>query len=349
MNEALRMKNVELGWKLVFWALLAALFSACDRRELTYYEVSEITITADWSQSGLEDDEKKHGATVVFYPQDGSEPKVFLLGNPAGDVIRLREGVYDAIIFNRSFDDFSNIAFRGNSSYKTLEAYARKMETRTDPNTRVIVSSPNELAAASLQNFEVTEDMLGNYSQTSYGRTTPQATTGSVAATDRYTIHFAPRKLTRKVMAVLHVEGLNNVRSVICRLDGVAESVFLATGEASANTVTQEFIPTTPEFAPGSNFDGTIMGTFEVFGFETEGEHRLHIDALLVDGETHFTESYDQVKVTEKDNGEGHLILQVEVSTGKVPDVKPEGGADSGFDVDVDGWGDNVNTDIPIH
>ena len=30
-------------------------------------------------------------------------------------------GVYDIIVFNRSFNDFSNIAFRGNS-YETLEA-----------------------------------------------------------------------------------------------------------------------------------------------------------------------------------------------------------------------------------
>ena len=37
------------------------------------------------------------------------------------------------------------------------------------------------------------------------------------------------------------------------------------------------------------------------------------------------------------------------VRTEKVPDVKPEGGAGSGFDVDVDGWGNEINTDIPIN
>ena len=29
-------------------------FSGCDRRELTYYESAEITLTVDWSQSGLD-------------------------------------------------------------------------------------------------------------------------------------------------------------------------------------------------------------------------------------------------------------------------------------------------------
>ena len=41
--------------------------------------------------------------------------------------------------------------------------------------------------------------------------------------------------------------------------------------------------------------------------------------------------------------------LILEASTEKVPDVKPEGGAGSGFDVDVDGWGNEINTDIPIN
>lgn len=333
---------------VTFSPCLLFTLTSCDRRELTYYEVSEITLTADWSQSGLDEKEVNYGATAVFYPHGGGEPKVFLLGDRSGDVIRLPEGVYDALLFNRSFNDFSNIAFRGNGGYRTLEAYARKMETRQDGSTRTIASSPDELAVATLEGFTVTEDMLGNYSHTTYGRAGTRPATGTTAEGGPFTICFTPRKLTREVVAVLHVEGLNNVRSVTCRLDGVAESVFLATGEASANTVTQEFTPSDPQFTPGSPFDGTITGTFEVFGFDTQSGHSLHIDALLVDGKTHFTENYDRVKVTETDNGEGTFILRVEVSTSKVPDVKPEGGSGSGFDVDVDGWGDDVKTDIPI-
>lgn len=68
-----------------------------------------------------------------------------MMGDRSGDAVRLPMGVYDIIVFNRSFNDFSNIAFRGNS-YETLEAYARKVETRVDKKTRVetrtIISSP---------------------------------------------------------------------------------------------------------------------------------------------------------------------------------------------------------------
>ena len=117
--------------QLLFFCLLCVsiLLVSCERRDLTYYEVSEITLTADWNDSGLDDKEQKYGATAVFYPRNGGEPKIFMMGDRSGDAVRLPMGVYDIIVFNRSFNDFSNIAFRGNS-YETLEAYARKVETR---------------------------------------------------------------------------------------------------------------------------------------------------------------------------------------------------------------------------
>lgn len=353
-NGKLRNKSILSGvyryYTLLF--LLLLMLCSCERRELTYYEVSEITVIADWDDSGLNENERQYGATVIFYPRDGGDPKIFKMGDRSGEVVRLPMGVYDAVIFNRSFNDFGNISFRGTDAYRTLEAYARKVETREEDGsrteTRTIISSPDELAAGTLEGFTVTEDMLGNYSQTTYGRATPSRAAKDAPDTNVFTIGLRPKKLTHEVVAVLHVEGLNNIRSATCRLEGVSESVFLATREVSSHTVTQEFNPSTSEFIPGSPFNGTLTGRFEVFGFRNSGDHHLHLDALLVDGDTRYTDDYDGVEVEEKDNGGGEIYLQVEVTTEKIPDVKPDGGSGSGFDVDVDGWGDEVGTDIPI-
>ena len=38
-------------------------FTSCDRRDITYYMESEINVIADWSNSGLDDEEAAHGAT----------------------------------------------------------------------------------------------------------------------------------------------------------------------------------------------------------------------------------------------------------------------------------------------
>lgn len=327
--------------------LLICLFLAgCERRELTYYKGSEITIYADWSRSGLDEEEQLYGATLLFYPQEGGEPKKVLMGTRSYGTVRLPVGIYNVLIFNRSFYDFSHIAFRGNERYDLLEAYANQIETRMDESTRtqtrVIVNSPDGLAVDVVEGFEVTEDMLGNYNDAADGRTTPSG------LSDRFTLRLSPRKLTREMIATFHVEGLNNIRSVTCRLDGVAESVFLSTGKLSEHTVTQEFHPATLEYSPGSPFDGMLTGKFDVFGFDSSLPHHLRLEALLADGKTTYTEDFDHVTVTEKDNGEGVIILHIEVTTKKIPDVKPEGGSDSGFDADVDGWGDDVNTDVPI-
>ena len=341
-----RQKNIRTNYSLSVLLFFCLFFSGCERRELTYYETAENTLTADWSQSGLDGGESAHGATAVFYPQDGGEPRIFLMGDYSRESLRLPAGVYDVILFNRSFTDFSNIAFRGNDGYETLEAYNKNVETRTDGDTptRIVTASPEKLASAAVRGFTVTEDMLGNYSQSSFGRSGYSAT----SADDRSILRLAPEKRTCEVVAVIRVEGLNNVRSAICRLDGISESVFLATGKVSAQSVSQEFLLVNPVFDEGSFTSGTMTGTFSVFGVDFSDEHHLHLEAKLIDGKTVFKEDYDDVKVTESDNGEGIITVYVEAKTSKVPDVKPEGGSDSGFDVDVDGWGKDENTDIPI-
>ncbi len=332
---------------LLIGVLFLLLLASCDRRELTYYTEAEIEITADWSQSGLTDEEgAARGATIVFYPTDGGEPKIFLMGNYLREAVRLPQGVYNVILFNRSFTDFSNIAFRGNGLYETLEAYNKQIETRTDgeTDTRTITGSPEELASAAMEGFTVTEDMLGNYSQTAYGKSAHSATAGD----GQRSLHLIPQKRTSEVVAVIRVEGLNNIRSATCRLDGISESVFLATGKTSGQSVSQEFTLSHPVFDQGSPFNGTLTGRFNVFGIDFSQSHSLHLEAQLVDGKTVFTGDYDNVKVTEKDNGEGIITVYVEATTDKIPDVKPEGGSGSGFDVDVGGWGNEENTDVPI-
>lgn len=349
-----RQKNIRTCFSLFVLLFLCLSFSSCDRRELTYYEVSEITLTADWSQAGLNKEEEQYGATAIFYPQDGSEPKVFPMGERTREVVRLPEGTYRIVLFNRSFNDFSNLSFRGLEDYETLEAHARKVETRQDETTRqetrIIIGSPDALAAATIEEFTVTEDMLGNYSHTNYGRSEKQRAMGGTWEEEvAYTLHFTPKKLTREVIAKIHIKGLNNIRTATCRLDGVAESVFLATGKISAHTVTQEFHLSAPQYEEGSPFDGIMTSTFEAFGIQLCDHCHLHLEALLVDGKTVFTADYADAKVSEQENGDGTITMYVEVATDKIPDVKPEGGSGSGFEVDVDGWGDEVNTNVPIN
>lgn len=330
-----RQKNIRPYFSLIVFLWLCLSFFSCDRRELTYYMESEIEIHADWNDSGLADEEADYGATAIFYPENGGIPKVVLMGNREYAKVRLPEGRYNVILFNRSFDDFACIAFRGNDGYHTLEAYASRIESRVEE----LMDSPEILSADCIEGFEVTEDMLGNYSD---------VMKRGVPDTGDCILRFTPRKLIEELQVTVHIKGLNNVRSAVATIDGVASSVFLATGQVSQQTVTQCFELENPQYYPGSPFDGTMEATFNSFAFNTDCPHNVSIQAMLVDGESTYEEDFSGLDILEDTGEDGTLVLTLEVETDKVPDVQPEGGGGSGFNPDVEDWGEEQEGEIKV-
>lgn len=308
--------------------LLLLVLSSCERRELTYFVAAQITISADWSRAGLNNQEENYGATAVFYPVCGGKPITVLMGDRKGTTVRLAEGLYDVILFNRSFDDFGSITFRGENSYRTLEAYGTTEE------------SPEDLAADRMERFEVTSGMLGNYAPTPKSRSL-------VAEDDSCHLFFTPAKLTQNITALIRIKGMNNIRTATCTLSGVSESVFLASSLPSEKTLPQEFTLRNPIYQPGSLTEGSMSANFNVFGFDKAIQHDLHLEALLVDGKTRFEETFDNVKISRTDEIDGTFNIIIDLSCTKtVPNVKVEGG--SGVDADVDNWGDEEDNDINI-
>lgn len=324
---------------VVICVICGALFSACERRELTYYMESEITVTADWGGTDLAE-ECDYGATLVIYSHDGTAPRTILMGERGQTTIRLPEGVYDAVLFNRSFEDFGCVSFRGHETLETFEAYACEVETRV--GTRTIVSPPEKLAAATVRGFVVTEDMLGNYA--------PPLSRTSTCPDGACKLHFVPAPLTRKVNVVLHVEGIHNVREARCTLSNVPLSIFLHNGSVGGEKCHQEFTVGNPVLDEGSWQNGTMTGEINVFGFDKDIPHEIKLKALLVDGQTVEEKTLENVTINESKDDSGVMTLFITGETPEAfPDVKPDGGSGSGFDADVKEWDDEVRTEIPVN
>lgn len=338
---------------LYYGTLCRALFflmllAGCDRRDITYYLESELMIEADWSLSQLPDEEQGYGATTLFYnAANGTLFKPLPMGSRENEDVRLPQGCYHAVIFNRSMNSFSNIIFSGSETYETLKACARQVETRTDPETRVttrvIVSTPEELAGDVAEFRDVTEAMLGNYNMPESGNTR--------AAEDKnpesYIVRLTPQKLTQRVRVRATVPGINNIRSAMGLLNGVSEGVFLSTRLLTTGTVTQQFDMPDIKYDEGSPFNGILTGEFNVFGFDRTTPRKLVLKTLLVDGKTIVEQTFN---VTSRDivEEDGTLTIYIEIVSEKLPDVKPEGNPDSGFDTDVDEWGDPIEEEIPL-
>lgn len=312
--------------------------ASCERRELTYYNESEITVTADWSRTGLEE-EKKYGATLIIYPQDGGAPKTVLMGERSHATVRLPRGKYDAIIFNRSFDDFSSLAFRGKENLETLEAYAKKVETRS--GTRVIISAPERLATAVIRNFEVTDEMLGNYA--------PATTRTFICPEGACHMQFIPVPITQKTQVELRIKGLDNLKKAACTMTGIPLSVFLYNGSIGKELGSQDFTTGNPVFDEGSQTNGKLTGELNLFGLSMEEAPQVTLKALLVDGKTTVEQQIGDVEVRQNEDGNGSITIYVDAEAPEpLPDIKPEEGVNSGFDADVDEWGNETVTEIPI-
>lgn len=66
-----------------------------------------------------------------------------------------------------------------------------------------------------------------------------------------------------------------------------------------------------------------------------------------MDGKTTFEESFDDLKISQLEEGGGRMSIFIDMTCEKeVPNVKVEGS--SGFDANVDDWEDEVNSDIDI-
>lgn len=110
---------------------------------------------------------------------------------------------------------------------------------------------------------------------------------------------------------------MNNIRNATCKLDGIAESVFLASGQISEKTVAQEFCLGNPVYNSGSATDGTLSASISVFGFDTEISHNLHLRAELVDGKTTFEESFDDLKISQLEEGGGRMSIFIDMTCEK--------------------------------
>lgn len=162
-------------------------------------------------------------------------------------------------------------------------------------------------------------------------------------------LHFTPTELTSTVKVRISIDGLNNIKDATCRLGGIHASILLHNGQRGEKMITQEFSIGNPTFHEGSFTDGTLTGEICVFGFDEEADHSMSLSANLVDGKTKIEQNFDKVSISKDTDETGAIYLHIEAKTpGRIPDVEPEKDPNSGFNADVNDWGKEENTELPL-
>ena len=167
-----------------------------------------------------------------------------------------------------------------------------------------------------------------------------------------------PVSVIKQVEFRVYGEGLYNLRSVRASVDGMAEGCILATGDVTENKVSHTIDTWTIDYIGSDRSIGDLVATLGTFGIPSghtgkPEENKFSIHLMLVDNQT--TIDYDfnigdiLTEFNELDGSNGELqkvVVKLRLPE-RLPDVKPVDGEGGGFDIDFDGWGDEIVTVIP--
>ena len=292
--------------RLRAFALVAAILCfSCQRRPLEGGEVREmarIRVHIDWSHSGISvpsynEAERIHRVSFRFFPEDGSPAfdRYLEKTNVTDGWIDVPIGKYSVVVFNESVYDAAYwsdaVFFTGVESYAAFAAHAvvyDPAQLATDfpfytppPGESVIIGpEPRKLASWSLDHFEVT----GNMAQSS----------GRLSLYEEEMLDalksIRMRRLTRMVNVTAQVTNLVSTLTHYCTLSGFANTVYMASGEATQTPSISLFKLNGRQYDPDGRH-GTTRCSFLSFGRVPQAEsYTLAVDVLYVTGERYLSD-----------------------------------------------------------
>ena len=336
--------------KSVFIGMTALLMglTACEHKELCYHHphTAKVRVNVDWSQFA---EEQPTGMTVMAFPVGGGKP-VTVLSNTLDHVyMSLQEGLHHTLSFNQSTTEFGSFSFRDMDSWEKAEVVSNTVTSRwyqgRSEGERV-ATEPEWLATDTETDARVTAEMIEATGK--HNGVSPKAATDYVIASHT----------PKNIVYTLHVKvnipgGIYNLRSARAALDGLAEGVKFSTLRRSDEVMThllEEWKMTVDKDAPTR---GYITASRLCFGLPSShqgvaAENHFLLSMLLVDGKTQIDVPFEVGHlIKEAKNGTLTLYLELDLADA-LPDVKPEGGASSGFDAVVEDWGEEIEHEIQM-
>lgn len=248
------------------------MMTACNYREIVDIETeyTSVSVSVDWSESMI-DAASTNAFSVWFFPKNGDKP-IYTVSNKLDLAeIKVPAGEYSLLIFNETANesDWQSIAFRGTDKYETFEAYAR---TDVVANKGGYKSSTNETIINQIEPLAVWRQDYYLVSKNTKSKAT---------------IAIKPQPLTYKLNVKANFVNLNNAFKISGALQGVSQSVFLATGKTSSQTLTQVFELENNVWIDQSKVNGESSATVFSFGRtpDVTSKNNMQIDVLTFLGE----------------------------------------------------------------
>lgn len=357
--------KTKLTYLISFIVLIACL--SCDRRPLEdlpdTFQYAEIQLKVDWSK--LVDQPPAEATALIYRYETDTEGKpvknaifrTVIISESNDCIIRLPEGIYSFIVYNDKPDEAATYMLH---DYETFEAAKISLNSADKPTydhpdaQTEFASSPELLAIDLKEQYHVTADMVR--------ATKDLRRTKNPKPVD--VLLFQPLQVTRNVTVEIKVSGLHNLLFTDAISMGGYSDVHLAKQQTSTVAKSKFFQLSDKKFYPNDLYNGTITGTFTTFGAgdikgnnavvkstKTSDASKVKLTLFFVLKDKKRTLIIHQLDMTDQFNQEGkknhHIQLKADQVI-KLPDVEIEGGSGSGFNPDVDDWGDGEEVDVPV-
>lgn len=351
---------------LMFILILFA--TSCDRRQLwdEWDELVPVDIKVDWSGSRWPDFDEgaaPTGMSVYAYDQTGKQDPVVVVTNEIEHTeLKLYDGEWNIFVFNQSVMEYASLKFSGMDKYSSAQIETIPQVSRWFSSSRAewVTRSNSPWAVQTRANAETRAD--------EYSLTTKQPIwfandcyEGVIIDEDKIIREFTPhtrfsdgifytKSSIIKMGVKVHFKGYGNLYTVRSVISGVAKSYNISQMRAQTEMTAHEL--TGWKGVAETDSTGYVETTFQTFGLVKGYSYKpeelyLHLDVMLVDGETIMTYDLPVGNLVKKSNEDDiDLIIDVEDPL-TLPDViKKEDG--NGFEITVSDWEDEINIDIDL-
>lgn len=312
------------------YALLATLLlTSCTTDELCYSHPHEGNTYVKFDTSDVPDNHCKDFRLWV-YSADESEYVPFDLTRSGGSINIIRNE-YRLLAHN---NDTEWVTFKNHSGYDTHSV------TTNDCDILYPLKDGKGRATSNSELLPVPGERVALEPEPVYS-----AGVEKIAITPGDTINL---KLSSRYnlysVEFRNTGSLKDVAQMSAAISGMAESVYLSSGNLSAETVTIPFSVT------AGDDDNSIVGTFHTFGHNESATtpHRIALYLIMKSGKQYKFTSGDHLDVSEQvHNSSDKNNLRIIVSGIEIPGDNEIGGGESGggWDVGLDDW-DEVNIEI---
>ena len=363
-------------------SVLMVIFSAisCSKehnfqfKELCFYHphTAPVRIGVDWSQ--FTHIETPSGMTVYVWPMTTDDQMSrFVTHNIGAVTLDLKAGLYNAFVFNQTDSEYATIEFHNLDEYSKAEARVIQDESSwystKSPATKV-GTEPEWLAVDCIEDIEVTEEMV-EIAENEFLEKLHQTEQIKRAANTKTLNHVGtlePKSIIKRLDLYVHLENVPYLRSALGAIEDLAEGCYISSGTTTENHVNHTIDTWSIVYEEDLNgninmMKGALTASISTFGLPqghtgNPEENKLYVKLLLVDNKTIIEQTfnigdliadlneYDGTQLDE--NGEPiwpelHLVWPE-----PLPEVEPVNGGNSGFDVGVGEWGDEIVTELPL-